>query len=129
MIAATTEQIAKLPKWAREYITSLTRERDCLSAEVKRLIDQQTPSPFYVDDWYSPTRNKRYIQSPTNRITIEHVTANVKLDVFLAPEDDGQREHGVEIIYGAIKRDLSHCPVAIVPRNMGSIQLVHRDNL
>jgi hypothetical protein len=123
----TPEQIAKLPKWAQEHIKDLSRELDAANATLARMADEQTPSPFYVDAWYSTPRVKRFIQSPTNHLTIEH--AGVHLEIFLAPERDGQRLYGIELQYSAIDRTIGHSTVALMPRGIGTIQLVTKENM
>lgn len=46
----TPEQLERLPKWAREHIERLTRERDAACRLRDRLLDEQTPSPFYTTE-------------------------------------------------------------------------------
>lgn len=123
----TPEQIAKLPKWAQEHITSLTRERDSAVAVKNKMVDDQTPSPIYVNDWTSQPSVKRYVQCKHNSLVIEH--AGVKAEILLAREDDSQRLFGIDICYSSNIRALSFQPVAVMPRGMGNIQLVHKDNL
>jgi hypothetical protein len=123
----TPEQIAKLPKWAQEHIGDLVRNLDSATTTIKRISDEQTESSIYVDDWYSNPRIKHYIQSPLNRITLEH--AGVRMDVYLPSEKDSQRLFGPEIQYQGIMPSLSFNPVAIMPRGINTIQLVHKDNI
>lgn len=126
----TAEQLAKLPKWAREHIDSLSRELDAATLSLQQYLDNQTPSPFYLDDWFSPTRQKVYIQSATNRICVEH--ARVHLEVFLPHEDDSQRLYGIELNYSAMvngKHCLAGPTVAVVPRGCSLIQLISKENL
>ncbi len=120
------KQIQKLPKWAQEYIADLVRERDSAQSMLKRMADDQTPSPIYIDDWYSVPSVKRFVQSPANRVTIEH--AGVHCEIYLASEKDGQRLHGIEINYSDTDHRL-HCEVAVIPRGIGNIQLVSKENL
>lgn len=123
----TDEQRAKLPKWAREYITSLTRQRDDAIAIRNKMVDDQTPSPIYVEEWESAKTLKRYVQCGHNNVIIEH--AGVKAEILLARKDDGQRMFGIEIKYSELGRRLCSETVALMPRGTGSIQLVHKDNL
>lgn len=46
----TPEQFARLPKWAQEHITTLARQRDDARRLRDRLLDKQTPSPFYTTE-------------------------------------------------------------------------------
>lgn len=123
----TPEQTAKLPKWAQEHIQSIERERDNAIAVKNKMVDDQTPTSIYVDDWMAHPRVKRYVQCKHNNLTIEH--AGVKAEILLARSDDGQRLFGIEIVYSSNVRSLSFNPVALMPRGHGCIQLVHKDNL
>jgi hypothetical protein len=127
MNAPTEAQIQKLPKWAQEHISTLEMNLRNASSTMLRMRDEQTVSPIYVDDWYSTPRIKRYIQSPAGRVTLQH--AGVKVEIFLPSENDGQRLFGPEIQYEGIQKSLSWNPVAIMPRGIGTIQLVHKDNI
>jgi hypothetical protein len=119
--------ITKLPKWAQSRIADLERERDAARLSLKGFQDSQTESPFYLDAWYCEPRIKRYVQSPTNRITVEH--AGVKMEVYLAPEKDGQRLHGIEITYSPIEQRMGYAMVAVMPRGISTIQLVTKENM
>lgn len=124
----TPEQIAKLPKWAQEYIVSIERERDGALAMIQKFNDAQTPSPFFLDEWYCQPRITRYIQSPTNRISCNH--AGVHLELYLAPAEDGQRNYGIEIQYSSLVRArLGVSAVGIVPTGTNTIALVHKENM
>jgi hypothetical protein len=123
----TPEQIAKLPKWAQEHIADLDRESISAKAVVVRMNDQQTPSPFFVDAWYSNPPVRQYVQSPSDHLTIEH--AGVHLEIYLAPEKDGQRLHGIELQYTAIEPTIGHATVAVMPRSMNTLQLVTKENM
>lgn len=126
----TPEQISKLPKWAQDHIKDLQRKIVVAEATAKRLTDEQTPSPIFVDDWYSEPSIKRYVQSPQGRITIEH--ADVHLEVYLAQSDDGQRMHGIELQWSPMeggKRRLCGSEVAAYPRSFNTVYLVHKDNI
>jgi len=123
----TPEQIAKLPKWAQQYISDLDNELIVAKAMVAQMNDQQTPSPFFVDAWYSNPRVKQYVQSPSGHLTVEH--AGVHLEIYLAPEKDGQRLHGIELQYTAGEPAIGHSTVAVMPRSMNTIQLVTKENM
>ena len=126
IISPSGQKLNRLPIWVKEHIESLTRERDIALAACSRLSDAQTPSPIFVDDWCSEPRIKMYVQSPSRRITIEH--AGVHLDVFLAPEDDGQRNFGIELQFSQMTRRLTG-GVAILPRGIQTIELVANENI
>lgn len=121
----TSEQIAKLPKWAQEHIRDIERERDIAVSVKNKMVDEQTPSPIYVNDWTTNPITKRYVQCQCKNLVIEH--AGVRAEILLAEPDDGQRLHGIEISYSTLKHVIGN--VALVPRGNGIIQLVHKDNL
>lgn len=128
MPAPTPEQIAKLPRWAQEHVKDLERNLATAQALSKRLADAQTPSPFFVDDWTVTPTVKRYIQSPADRLCVEH--AGVHLEIFLARPDDGQRLYGIELSYHGInERSSSGSTIALMPRSISCIQLVNKANL
>lgn len=130
MNTPTPEQIAKLPKWARDHIETLDSNMKAAQATCARMNEDQKPSPIYVDDWYAKPRIKRYVQSPTGRVIVEH--AGVHLEVFLAPEDDGQRMHGIELQYSPLengKQMFCHADVGVYPRGYDTLFLVHRNNV
>lgn len=62
------EKIDKLPVWAQKYIQELHRERAVAVLELNKVLDVQTPSPFYIDDGVctgeeqGPSFKRRYIQ-------------------------------------------------------------------
>lgn len=121
MNTPTPEQISKLPKWAQEHIKDLTRELIFEQDAKRRLLDQQQVSPFYVREWNNGKQPyKRYICAQGRRIEVEH--AGVKLGVFLASEDDGQRPYGIELKYSAIGDAIGR-GVAIVPSGFPTINL------
>lgn len=122
----TPEQIAKLPKWAQEHIESLSRELASQTSLSKRMVDDQTPSEFFVDEWYSTPSVKRYIQSPTKRITVNY--SGITCGIFLASKDDGQREYGIEIQYHASDRAYGG-PAVLLPRGFNTISLVNPNNM
>lgn len=120
-------RIETLPKWAQEHIRDLERARDVAVAVKNKMVDEQTPSPIYVDDWSTTPSVKRYVQCKHNNLVIEH--AGVRADILLARKDDGQRLFGIDITYSGSIHSLSHFPVVLMPRSIGNIQLVHKDNL
>lgn len=129
MEAPTAEQIAKLPKWAQEHIASLTRDLASAVTTLNQMGDSQTPSPFWVDDWYVNPPLRRYMQSSMNRMVVEH--AGVHLEVYLAAQKDPQRDYGIELTYRSSLERVSSTfsPVALVPRGIAQVALVATGNL
>jgi hypothetical protein len=77
-------EVTKLPKWAQEHIQTIERQRDHATATLKKFLDSQTPSSFFVEEFVQSGTIKHYIQ--TNKIT-------VKLDndkeIYINKEQDG----------------------------------------
>lgn len=126
MAEPTQAQIEKLPKWAQEHIADLKRNLAASEGVKSRLIDEQKPSPFYVDEWHSTPRFRRYVQAVNRTVSVEH--AGVHLDVFLADEHDGQRAYGIELKWCAVGKRLSD-GVALLPRGYSTVQLVTPENI
>lgn len=93
------ERFDKLPQWAQNYIFGLAMERDEAVAKLGKLIDEQTKSAFYSDEYVTikdsrepkfdgcigggPRHVRTYFQS--RRIICEH--GGVMVEV--APKHDG----------------------------------------
>lgn len=128
MSAPTPEQIAKLPKWARDHITNIERERDVSVRALNEFQDSQTPSGIYYDDCVctgetkGPSNKRKYIQS--HQLEVEH--AGVLLSVFLAGTNDSQRSHGIQLSWNARQRT-GH--VAAIPTSFQCVELVAKENM
>lgn len=56
-------RIQKLPKWAQEHISKLTRERDNATNKCQRLSESQVVTQAWVEDYGSDAGHRReYIQ-------------------------------------------------------------------
>ena len=82
----TKEEIAKLPKWAREKVESLQRERDVAVSNLNKWIDESTPSPISVQELVclgegsgSPSFKTRYIHATDIQFDWEGVHLDVRL--------------------------------------------------
>ena len=84
----TTEQIAKLPKFAREEIATLQRQRDEAVRRLQEMTDNQTVSPFYcdhLDTTEQPIKQRIvYFQSGI-RMMVEH--EGVRLQIILRDKE------------------------------------------
>ncbi len=63
----TPEQLAKLPKWAAEYIKEIERQRETAISALNEYTDNQTVSPLFADELEcleagSPRHIIRYFQ-------------------------------------------------------------------
>ena len=61
------EKIEKLPRWAKEYIYDLRRQRDESVATLNRFKDDQTVSDIWTEEWTATgepgvTSKRHYIQ-------------------------------------------------------------------
>lgn len=119
--------ILSLPKWAREHIENLSNQLGQAKAQIKRMEDSQTPSPVWVDDWMGIGRRKQFVQAPMGCVVFEH--NGIHLEVFLVPDGDGQREHGIEITYSSLT-DTGHRgrSCAAIPHNAG-FTIVHKNHI
>jgi hypothetical protein len=103
--AQTPEAIARLPKWVQEHITNLERALEVAVKALDQYVDDQTPSPFQVQDLLCLAKNKtvsRYVQASTMNVT----SGGVTLSIY--PEDDG-----IHLMYRSETRAAND--VAIVP--------------
>jgi hypothetical protein len=113
-----------LPKWAQQYVANLERERENAISALNEYVDNQTPSPFYIDEGEStgesqgPTIKRRYIQG--HKITVEH--KGIRLEVMLRPN-----EYGIDLGWDDLTRGLKH--VAMVPQSFNRVQLISKENM
>lgn len=121
----TVEQIAKLPKWAQEYIKDINRERDTAVKELNDYCDSQTPSPVYIDELVStgeqqgPSSKTRYIQTPRVQFDWQGVSLTVLL-----------RDDHIDLQWNGLDRGrygTSEC--AFIPRSYQSANLVSKANM
>lgn len=85
----TSEQLAKLPKWAQEEFNTLLQQRDTAVAALRKYTDNQTPSAVKIDEMLclekgAPEFRTRYIQ--TERVQFEW--SGVELSVHLSDRND-----------------------------------------
>lgn len=114
MVNPTPEQIAKLPKWAQEYITQLERQRDAAVKVMRDSANGTTRSPFYFEDHAcvkpgGPEVVRHYIQAPWLKFDY----GGLHVDFLL-------REHGedkvLDIQYGTSSRMVGN-KVVFEPRS------------
>jgi hypothetical protein len=122
----TDSEIAKLPKWAQSKIVSLQMSLGAARGELKRFTDDQTESKFFVDSWYSPTRHRRFVQTPADRVTVEHAGAH--LEIYCPPRNDPQRVYGIELRFRSTAVSTNFGEVALFPVNYGTVSIICRGN-
>jgi hypothetical protein len=113
--------IEKLPKWAQEIIRDLTRQRETAIRALNEYIDNQTPSPIYVEEMectgegIGPSYKKRYIQS--RKISVSH--SGVDLVILL-------RDDYIDLQWGSEKLNRD---AAFIPSSYQSARLVSKENM
>ena len=118
------DKIEKLPKWAQDHIKKIERERDAAQAVLKKAIDEQTPSPVYVDEWNVTPRVRRNVQTTSNRVCFDY--KNVHLEVFLPYDGDGQREEGIELTFGLIE---GRGQAVVFPSGYGKLAIISPEKM
>lgn len=119
----TTEQIAKLPKWAQDYIKTVCRERDMAIRTLNEFQDTQTKSDFWIEDLVctgetvGPATKVRYIQ--TNSIHVESEGVHVEVSAF---HGRIQSRHGIEVVWRSSDRSFGH--ICCVPESFQQIRLL-----
>lgn len=112
------EQIAKLPKWAQNYVKSLERERDDARRTEKKYRDMQTPSAFF-EEYQGPKHQEvRYIQA----INLCCVWRGVRL--LISAHDFGNAGHGINLQWEDADRHGKD--VAFIPQSFQSARLVSK---
>ena len=124
----TQEQIAKLPKWAQDYITGVEREREISIRMLNKWKDDQTKSPFYVEEVVctgeekAPSFKNRYIQ--TRSINVDH--GGVHLRVILR-EEGTMHSTCIDLQWSRV--DDRNGDVAFIPTSYQAATLVARENM
>lgn len=117
----TPEQLAKLPRWAQDHIKDITRERDVAVRALNEYCDDQTPSPFYVDEMVctgeqrGPSIKRRYIQAHTIKVKWAGV------DLVIDANDYGNRNNEIGLQWSTTPRGCGD--VALIPKSFQSVTL------
>ncbi len=123
----TPEQLAKLPKWAQEHMKDLERDADKYKEVARHFMEAQTPTPFYTELWDVEMGKRVYIKTENATICAEY--AGCKVSLFLARKDDVQRPYGIEIKMEELNRRGMSQNVVFLPNSIGTIFIMHKDNL
>jgi hypothetical protein len=112
--------ISKLPKWAQQHIEDLQRQRDIAVKRLNEMTDDQTPSPFYADQYDStktpPESRRVYFQA--HRMTVGHL--GLELDIIL-------RDDGIDCAYYSGDRRVGD--ICLTPTSFQSFTLKPRDQM
>jgi len=116
----TTDQLNKLPKYARQYIQMLERQVIESEAKALRLSDTQTETNIWVEDYGAdPEHRREYVQGDT--VVIAH--AGVCLRV------DAHRERGIELSWSEGDTPYGTGEVAFIPTSHQQARLSNVDDL
>lgn len=117
------DRIKKLPVWAQEIIEDLAQQRETAVRALNKYADDQTPSPFYIDELECtgeekcPSKKTRYIQ--TRKIAVEH--AGVHLSILL-------RDGSIDLQWWeSLNRGAGQ--VAFVPKSFQAVDLIAKENM
>jgi hypothetical protein len=116
------DKIAKLPKWAQEYIVDIERQRNVAINALNKWTDSQTEFPFFIDELVctgekrGPSFKKRYVQAHN----ITAVWGGVRVDVRL-------REYGIDIDWG--DSDGNNIDVAFIPYSYQHARILTKENM
>ena len=122
----TPEQLAKLPRWAQDHIKDITRERDVAVRALNEYCDDQTPSPFYVDEAVctgeqrGPSIKRRYIQAHTIKVNWAGVELVIDANGY------GNRNNEIGLQWSSTNHIRE---VAMIPQRFQSITLKTQENL
>lgn len=114
--------ISKLPKWARDHIEDLQRDRDIAVRALNAYVDQQTKSPIFIDEMEcigekcGPSLKRRYVQA--NGINIE--AHGVHLHVLI-------REDHLDLQWSSSGSRRSD--IAMIPTSNQKVRLVSHSNM
>jgi hypothetical protein len=100
MVVITQEQFDKLPKWVREYIEKIERERDTAVRTLNEAVDQQTPSIVSYTEFactgekQGPSPKTVYVQ--THQIDFEY--NSMKLSVICHNDEIRLRYENAKLV-------------------------------
>ena len=123
----TGEQIAKLPKWAQEYIADISRERYVAVRALNEYCDDSTPSPFSVEELLcvgngaGPSSKLRYIQAHTIDVRWRGVRLSVSAHNY------SNTGTGIRLRWRT--DDRAEREVAMIPESYQCVRLVAKEEL
>lgn len=120
-------KIAKLPKWAQDYIKNVERQRDCAVRAYEEMKDTQTPSAIYAEEMDSvtaiggPVKRKTYLQSHAVNVKAH----GIKLRVSTMYGDS----HDESIILSWSKADNYSGDIALIPLSYQHAKLITKEKM
>ena len=112
-------RIAKLPVWAQEHIQHITRQLNSALQDQREYLDQQSPSPFYVEYQGPDNRDKRYIQA----LSIAVEWQGIKLRIHANPYGDSG--DGINLQWESLTNETA----AMVPKSFQNVKLHSKASL
>lgn len=125
----TEEQIAKLPKWAQDHLSNLSRERDVAVTALNAWRDGQKESPVFFEDMLcdgqgvGPTSHRVYVQTRDIEIRWLGIQLRVRLN-----KGSNMHHPGIGLQWEGLHDGGSRI-VAMVPSSHQSVDLISRDKL
>lgn len=118
----TPEQRQRLPRYAREHLDRVERERDEAVEKARRMNDTQTPSKIWVEDYGAALEQRReYIQTPNESIVVAH--AGVCLRVC------AHNDRGIELSWAEGDTPYGTGEVAMIPTSHQQARLTNVDQM
>lgn len=117
------EKIAKLPKWAQDYLHDAERTRDIAVRELQEYIDNQTPSHISIQEYVNGKFITRYIQSDK----LEVDAHGVKLRVAIGSGDHGEKAIKLSWAEGGTTMGIQH--VGFYPTSFQQAELIAKENM
>lgn len=126
------ERFHKQPKWVQDYIEKIERQRDEAIRWMNHVHDEQTPSPFRIQEMVCDGEGEggaghsyktRYIQ--THKLEVRH--EGVALDILLR---HGDKE--IDLSWGSLESHYSSRgsdEVAMIPTSYQSVKLLSQENM
>lgn len=91
----TEEQVAKLPKWAKQHIETITQQRDAAVKQLNEFLDTQTESSIYIEEFSThvspPIFVKKFIQGDQvtfGSISVRLETNDEKTRLYISDKRD-----------------------------------------
>ena len=115
------EKIAKLPKWAQDHIRDIQRQRDIAVRALDQYTDNQTPSPFYVQEMEcvekgAPKFYTRYIHG--HRMNVIH--QGIELQILL-------RDDHIDLSWSGYEKSMAE--IAMIPASFQRVRLLAKDRM
>lgn len=122
----TPEQIEKLPKWARDHIKTLSRERETAIQALKEACDSEKPSPFYYENFDStgegrgPSRRRNYVQAHSMVCEFDGVRLTISAHHY-------NQQKGIQLSWDDPQRSLAE--MAFIPKSYQQAIILRKEDM